>query len=77
MKKVTAFLAIAALASTAATGVFAGGKITPLKVIKSTQATSPASLGGLGAGASAALIIGGAILTIVVITKGSSSTTGT
>jgi ABC-type proline/glycine betaine transport system substrate-binding protein len=72
MKKLTAFATATALAATMATGAMAGENtklIKPLESAKSTQAVPPVSLGlgGLGAGATTALIVGGVITTIVII----------
>jgi len=68
MKKLTAFATATALAATMATGAVAEETIKPLTIAKSTQ-VPPISLGlgGLGAGASTALIIGGIVTTIIVV----------
>jgi len=77
MKKLTQFVAIIALATVAATGAMAGEKIQPLKVAKSTQAAPPTSLGvgGLGAGATGAIIAGLIVTTIVVLANSTTTTT--
>jgi len=81
MKKIAAILALGALVATSATASFAGEKtkvklIKPTRIVKSTQAVPPVSLGlgGLGAGAGAGAIVLGTIAVVVVVAGSTSGT---
>jgi len=72
MKKLVLLATVGVFATSLAGSVTAEEAIKPLVlkkpvVAKSTQAPVSLGLGGLGAGASAAVVIGGIVTTIVII----------
>lgn len=67
MKKLTTLIAATAMAGSLAGGAMAGQDTIKPLIKKSTQAPVSLGLGGLGAGASAAVVIGGIVLTVVVV----------
>lgn len=76
MNKIALFVAAGAMAASASTAVSADqAKIKPLTSTQSTQAVPPSlALGGLGGGLTAGTIIGGLIVTTVVVTQITSGT---